>query len=161
MALERVKRTRKGEFLVRLTTSERAALRGLPATLRDLLRDGDAANDPALKRLFPPAYMDDPERSAEFAHMVGDDLMAQRLAAVDTLERTVDADRLSEDELTAWLAAINDLRLVLGVRLEVTEESTPADFEGDEERLRSYATYAFLSWLEDDVVSALAGGGLR
>jgi hypothetical protein len=157
VALERVRRTRKGDFLVRLTTSEREAIRGVPGMLRDLLRDGDLATDPVLQRLFPRAYVDDPERSAEFAHMVHDDLLAQRMAAVDTMERTIEADRLSEDEVAAWLATINDVRLMLGVRLEVTEASTPLDFE-DDDRARSYAMYAFLSWLEEDVVSALAGG---
>ncbi len=157
MALERVKRTRNGTFLVRLTTSERETIRVVPGMLRDLLRGGDPA-DPALQRLFPPAYADDPERSEEFAHMVHDDLLAQRMAAVDTMERTIDADRLSEDEVAAWLAAINDVRLMLGVRLDVTEASTPLDFEGDDERAASYAVYAFLSWLEEDVVSALTPG---
>jgi hypothetical protein len=156
VALERVRRTRKGEFLVRLTTSEREAIRGVPAMLRELLQDADPATDPALQRLFPSAYLDDPERSAEFAHMVHDDLLAQRMAAVDTMEHTIEADRLSEDEVTAWLATINDVRLMLGVRLEVTESSTPLDFE-DDDRAASYAVYAFLSWLEEDVVSALAG----
>jgi hypothetical protein len=157
VALERVRRTRKGEFLVRLTVSEREAIRGVPGTLRELLLDADPATDPALKRLFPSAYMDDPERSMEFDHMVHDDLLTQRMAAVDTMERTIEADRLSEDEVTAWLATINDVRLMLGVRLEVTESSTPLDFEGDDDRAGSYAVYAFLSWLEEDVVSALAG----
>jgi hypothetical protein len=156
VALERVRRTRKGEFLVRLTTSEREAIRGVPAMLRELLQDADPATDPALQRLFPSAYPDDPERSLEFEHMVRDDLLAQRIAAVDTMERTIEADRLSEDEVTAWLATINDVRLMLGVRLEVTESSTPLDFE-DDDRAASYAVYAFLSWLEEDVVSALAG----
>jgi hypothetical protein len=157
MALERVRRTRKGEFLVRLTVSEREAIRGVPGMLRTLLQEADPATDPALQRLFPSAYLDDPERSMEFAHMVHDDLLAQRIAAVDTMERTIEADRLSEDEVTAWLATINDVRLMLGVRLEVTESSTPLDFEDDDDRAASYAVYAFLSWLEEDVVSALAG----
>ena len=157
MALERVKRTRGGGFLVRLTTSEREAIRGVPGMLRDLLRGEDPA-DPALQRLFPPAFVDDPERSAEFAHMVHDDLLAQRMAAVDTMERTIDADRLSEDEVAAWLAAINDVRLMLGVRLDVNEASTPLDFEDDDERAASYAVYAFLSWLEEDIVAALMPG---
>jgi hypothetical protein len=156
VALERVRRTRKGEFLVRLTTSEREAIRGVPGMLRELLQDADPATDPALQRLFPSAYLDDPERSLEFAHMVHDDLLTQRIAAVDTMERTIEADRLSEDEVTAWLATINDVRLMLGVRLEVTESSTPLDFE-DDDRAASYAVYVFLSWLEEDVVSALAG----
>lgn len=155
-----MRRTRKGEFLVRLTVSEREAIRGVPGMLRTLLQDADPAADPALQRLFPSAYIDDPERSAEFAQMVHDDLLAQRIAALDTMERTIEADRLSEDEVTAWLATINDVRLMLGVRLEVTESSTPLDFE-DVDRAASYAVYAFLSWLEEDVVSALGRQALR
>jgi hypothetical protein len=40
----------------------------------------------------------------------------------------------------AWLAALNDVRLVLGVRLAVTEEATPADIRRrsrDRGRLRA------------------------
>jgi hypothetical protein len=74
------------------------------------------------------------------------------------MERTLRADRLTEDELVAWLAAMNDLRLVLGVRLAVTEESTPSDFDGDPEAERAYGLYAYLSYLEEDVVRALSSG---
>ncbi len=84
--------------------------------------------------------------------------MGQRLAAIDTLERTVRSDRLSEEELTAWLASVNDLRLVLGVRLAVTEESTPEEFQADPETERAYALYAYLSYLEEEMVDALASG---
>jgi hypothetical protein len=74
------------------------------------------------------------------------------------MSRTLDERTLTEDELLAWLAVINDLRLVLGVRLAVSEESVPSDFEGDEEASASYALYAYLSYLEEEVVDALAGG---
>ena len=131
-------------------------MRDVPSMLRALLTQADAA-DPALQRLFPPAYVDDPGGAAEFERMVRGDLVAQRLAALDTMERTIEADRLSEDEIVAWMAAINDLRLVLGVRLGVTEQSGAEDFEGDQERTRTYAVYAYLSWLEDDVVRAVSG----
>ena len=42
-----------------------------------------------------------------------DDLAASHLQAIQALERTVDADRLDEDGIAGWLAAINDIRLVL------------------------------------------------
>ncbi len=151
----RIARTRRGDFSLRLSARERDVLRGLPDELRALLLHGDAA-DRALARLFPSADLDDPEHAAEFDSMVRDDLLQQRLASLDTLERTLDADRVSEDELVAWLAAVNDLRLVLGARLDVTEEHTAADFEGDELRETAYALYAFLSYLEEEVVEALS-----
>lgn len=150
----RVKRTRKGDFLLRLTANERDVLRTLPEQLRGIL-SGSPADDPGLRRLFPPAYMDDAARNEEYDRLVRDDLLAGRLASVETLERTVDAARLGREELEAWLAAINDLRLVLGSRLGVTEETTGAEFERDDPRAATFALYVFLSVLEEDVVGAL------
>ncbi|HEX9124187.1 MAG TPA: DUF2017 family protein [Actinomycetota bacterium] len=153
----RVKRTRKGDYLLRLTANERDVLRTLPGQLREMLTSGGASEDPGVQRLSPPAYLDDAASSEEFDRLVRDDLVAQRMSAVDEMERTVDAERVNEDELTAWLGSINDLRLVLGTRLGVTEEMTPADLARDDPRAASFALYAFLSVLEEDVVAALAG----
>jgi len=152
----RVKRSRLGGYVVRLPTAEREVLGSLPPMLRSMLLEPDQ-EDPALRRLFPSAFLDDERASAEFDSVVRDDLLGQRLAAIETLERTVDSDRLSEEELSAWLSSVNDLRLVLGVRLAVTEESTPEEFEGDPETERAYALYSYLSYLEEEMVEALAG----
>jgi len=154
--LERIRRTRSGEYSVRLPREERELLRGLPGQLRALLTLGDATGDPALRRLFPPAYEGEPERAEEFDRMVRGDLLEQRLSAIDTMERTIDADRLSEDELTAWLSSINDLRLVLGTRLHVSEETTARDIAPGEENARAFALYGYLSYLEEEVVAALS-----
>ena len=161
MAFDRVKRTRRGDFVVKIPPTERELLRTLPELLRTLLTDGDAAADPALRRLFPPPTLDDQEINTEFERLMREDLLAERLGSLETMERTLEADRLSEDELVAWLAAINDLRLVIGVRLDVTEETTVADFASladDDPRVGMYATYSYLTFLEDHVVTALAGG---
>ena len=50
-----------------------------------------------------------------------------------------DADRLTEEQLLSWLGVLNDLRLVLGTRLEITEESSEADFAADDPRASSFA----------------------
>ena len=158
MAFGRVKRTRKG-FALRIPQAERDVLRALPGQLRGLLTEGDATKDPIVRRLFPSAYPDEPERAAEFDAMVRDDLVAQRMQAIDVMERTIDADRLSEDELVAWLSAINDLRLVLGTRLDVTEEMTELEVgvPPEDPRAQMFALYAYLSYLEEDMVGALSG----
>ena len=156
MPARRVKRSRIGGYVVRLPSAEREVLGSLPQMLRSLLSEGNH-EDPALRRLFPSAFLDDEEAAEEFDSVVRDDLMGQRLAAIQTLERTVDSDRLTEEELSAWLAAVNDLRLVLGVRLAVTEESTPEEFRADPETERAYALYAYLSHFEEEMVEALAG----
>jgi hypothetical protein len=153
---ERVKRTRQGDFSVRLTGAERELLADLRDRLRDLLTAGDEASDPALKRLFPPATMDDERANERFREVVHDDLLERRLANLDVLEQTASADRVTEEELLAWLAAINDFRLVLGVRLNVTEETTGAEYRDDEERAGMFVAYRFLTLLEEQVVAALS-----
>lgn len=150
-----VQRSRTGGFVVRIPPAERDQIGALPQMLRQLLSSGDA-EDPALRRLFPKAFPDDDKASAEFDSIVRDDLLGQRMDAIETMERTLRATRLSEDELVAWLAALNDLRLVLGVRLAVTEEATAEDFTGDPEAERAFALYRYLSYLEEDVVEALS-----
>lgn len=155
----RIKRSRRGGYLVRLPAAERELLRTVPRQLRTLLTEGDPAADPALRRLFPPASLEDERLRAEFERLTRDELLAGRLAAAETMERTADAERLTEEELLAWLSAINDVRLVLGTRLDVTEETTFEDFAAlpeDDERVRMYAVYAYLTFLEDQLVEALS-----
>ena len=154
MALRRIKRTRRG-FELRLPAAERDVLRTLPSQLRTLLDAGER-EDPAMRRLFPAAHLDDAAAAEEFDGFVRDDLTEQRRRSIDEMTRTLDAPTLTEDELLAWLGVVNDLRLVLGVRLAVTEETTPGDFEGDDEAAATYALYAYLSYLEEEVVDALS-----
>jgi hypothetical protein len=148
----RIRRTRKGRFELRLPTEEREVLRTLPGQLRDLL----ATDDPSLIRLRPPAHPEDPDADAEYRALVGDDLTAARLRALDVMERTVDARELDEEELAAWLGGLNDLRLVLGTRLEVTEDTDIFGVRPDDPEARQYALYAYLGWLEEQAVEALA-----
>jgi len=136
--------------------AERDVLRTLPGQLRELLTGTDVAAEPDLRRLFPPAYPDDPEKAAEYDGMVRDDLMAGRLSAIEVMERTIDSDKLSEDELLAWLSAINDLRLVLGTRLDVPEDLSELDVRPGDLRAEGLALYAYLSIFEEDAVAALS-----
>src|SRR5437660_11323002 len=118
---KRVKRLRSGRFSVRLPEDERELLRRLPGQLRELL----GTDDPSLRRLFPPAYLDDPERDAEYQRLMREDLLARHADALGRLEATADATRLAEDELLAWMRALNSLRLVLGTRPGVSEDLHP------------------------------------
>jgi Domain of unknown function (DUF2017) len=153
-----VRRTRNGTFELRLDARERDVLRELPGELRGLLEHEDASSDAAMARLYPPAYVDDPIRNLEYERLAGDDLTAGRLAALDRMEGTIDADRLSEDDVLSWLGVCNDLRLVLGTRLDITEESTEADFPPDDGRSSAFALYSYLTWLVDAIVRALSTG---
>jgi hypothetical protein len=136
-----------------MSGDERALLRSLVGQLRELLTAG---GDPSLRRLFPPAYGDDLTRNAEYQAMVGDELLARRLGALDVVETTIESTRLTEEELTAWMAAVNDLRLVLGTRLDVSEDDEPVDPSDPEAPL--HGAYHWLGWLLSEVVDALAAG---
>ena len=152
MARGMVERTRSGDYVLRLTSEERELLRGLPGQLRELL----GTEDPALRRLSPPAHPDDPQQEAEYRELVGEDLEAQRRQALDVMESTIDARRLDEEQITAWLSAINDLRLVLGTRLDVTEELYDEGIPEKDPRAPGFAVYFYLGWLEEQIVAALA-----
>ncbi len=151
----RVKRLRGGGFALRISSGEREVLRSVPGQLRELWTALDPASDPDLRRLFPPGYLDDPERSAEYDVLVRDDLLAGRLAAADVMEKTIDAHRLSEEELGSWMTAINDLRLVLGTRLDVSEDLDELDVGPGDPRAPMVALYAYLSLVEEEIVGAL------
>jgi hypothetical protein len=151
----RVKRTRRGDYELRLPDGERDLLRSLPGQLRQAM----PTDDSGVGRLFPPAYTNDPERDAEYQRMVHDDLMAEHLQALQVMEETIDARRLSGEQLTSWLGALNDLRLVLGTRLNVTEETYQDEMDPEAPETPAYALFVYLGWLEEQIVEALASGG--
>jgi hypothetical protein len=149
-----VRRNRDGTFDVRLPDEERQVLADVLPQLRAALQ-GDASADPAFKRLFPVAYAQDAEHESEYRELVGDELLTKRLANVDTVLATITADRVAEDELFAWMGAINDLRLVLGARLDVSEE-TDLEVGPQHPDAAAYALYAYLGWLLELLVDAVA-----
>lgn len=143
-----------GRFRVDLQPWERDLLRTLPGQVRELL----GTDDPALERLFPPAYLkpDDAERAEEYRRLMRDDLLASHRGALEALEATADETSLDEAQLVAWLGALNDLRLVLGTRLDVSEDMGEEPFPPDDPRAESFALYRYLSYLQETVVAALS-----
>jgi len=141
-----------GRYGVELSEDERGVLASLPGQLREALDAGE----PTLYRLFPPAHADDDTANEEYATLVGPGLVDGKLRALAELERTARATSLDEEELGAWLGALESLRLALGTQLDVTDEGSSLDLDDpDAPRL---ALYQWLSWLQDEVVSALSEG---
>jgi Domain of unknown function (DUF2017) len=144
--------TRRSELDARLTRGAQVPF--LPAGLRELLAAAPA--DPSLRRLFPPAFEDDADE-AEYRRLTRADLVEGRRQALRVLQDTVDNDRLSPDEAQAWLTALNDLRLVLGTRLDVSEETLLSGLDPREPRARELALYAYLPALQEELVAEIAG----
>jgi hypothetical protein len=126
---------------------------------RALLAAETPSSDPSLQRLFPPARIDDPIEELEYERKVGDSLLAAKLEQLTILERCVGSRVLSEEDVLACMRAVNDLRLVLGTRLDVREESDPSEFAGDPERRSTFELYAYLSWLLESLIDAMSGSG--
>jgi hypothetical protein len=148
-----IERRADGDYRLRISREERVLLRMLHAELASLLDDPDDAD---LRRLFPPGH-EDPEREAEYRGLVHEQLLDGRARALDTLGRTLDRDRLTADEADAWLRVLNDLRLVLGTRLDVTEETMLVEPDPNDPDAHQLAVYAYLSWLQEHLVAALSG----
>ncbi|MBN2623491.1 MAG: DUF2017 family protein, partial [Acidimicrobiales bacterium] len=119
----RIKRPGRGRYQVKLRPNERVLMADLVGQLREQLLA--STDDPSVRRLFPPAYPDDPERDAGYQVLTRDELLEQRLAALDTVEQSLDGSDLDEAGLTAWMTTLNSLRLVLGTRLDVDEDLPP------------------------------------
>ena len=148
-------RRRGGRFAVSLSDQERTLLTEVCRQSRELLEAEDPSSDPAVARLFPPAYQDDPLQNLEFEQAVGEAPRNGKLAAIATVERTARAAELSEDELLAWMGVVNDARLVLGTRIEITEQATERDFPPDHPHHETFGIYVYLTWLEDRMIRAL------
>jgi hypothetical protein len=148
----RIRRTRKG-IEVSLPNEERELLGELVEQLRDLLL---ADEDATLRRLYPTAHADDPKREEEYRSLVHDSLVQGRLGALDTFEATLRDKVLTEEQLGCWMGAVNDLRLVLGTRLDVSEEEHAID--PDEPDAAARFVYHYLGWLLEEIVTVMAGG---
>jgi hypothetical protein len=149
----RIEPTGDGGYVLRLPEEERALLRFLPDELRSLIEE--IPGDPALRRLFPPAY-DDAVDQAAYRELMGNELAEGRDRALQVLAETATAERLNAEQAQAWLTALNDLRLVLGTRLDVTDESLLEDLAENDPRAPELALYAYLSWLQEQLVEALS-----
>jgi hypothetical protein len=168
------KRNRSSQDLdVVLEAGEAAVLTRLCEELTTLLDregggDGDSERpDPVLERLFPRAYLDPTEEGseAEWQRFVHDDLVDGRRQALETVERTLAGAlmrrgrlelTLDEEQAQAWLAVINDARLALGTRLEVTEDMDLSRLDPDDPDTAPYAVYWWLGVLEERMIDVLA-----
>jgi len=114
--------------------------------------------DPVLARLFPAAYADEKE-ALEFRRYTEPSLRDGKRADAEVVLRTAVPGkiRLDAEQAKAWLRALNDVRLALGTRLDVTEEvhEQIERMSEDDERYAAFVTYDWLTYLQDSLVRAL------
>jgi hypothetical protein len=145
-----IRRTGDGTYAVDLDPEVRRLLGSFVDQLRELL----STDSELLVRLFPPPYGDDRERNEGYAVLAGAELIELRLAALDVVSEHLDATELDEGQLMAWMRSINDIRLVMGTMLGITEDGETPDL--DEEGTAAYGVYEFFGALLETIVAALA-----
>lgn len=147
-----IRPTRSGAYRVQVLGWQQSLLTNLVDQLRDLLLDGSS---PLLRRLFPTAYPSDAEADAAYADLVGDQLLAAKLDALDTVEATIGGGEFTEEQLIGWMQAVNSLRLVLGTRLDVSEDLDPGDVAADDPDKALWVSYELLTQMLAIIVDAL------
>lgn len=177
-------RRKHGAVEVRLTADEAYVLHVLAGQVATLLAPEDATptsddplevlvetstepvaapDDPALHRLLPDAY-GDAGAAGEFRRLMESDLRRQKLHALDELSRAIEDPAeagvdvaLTPDDTETWLQALNDIRLVLGSRLEVTEELDEQieALDPDDPRLPQLLAYGWLGYLQESLLHAI------
>lgn len=110
------------------------------------------AGDPVLSRLFPDAFPDDEQSSADFRRFTEQNLRQLRTNRIAELRALLDTSdiRLTVDQGHAVLQVLTDLRLVLGVRLGIRDESPRPPSQGV-----ALDVYDWLTWLQESLVQAL------
>jgi len=147
----RIQRSGDGRYAIHLAAEERELVVSLVQQLRDVLLV--STDEPTVRRLFPTAYNEDDDRDQEYQQLVRDELLERRLHALETIESTASADEVDESTLTGWLTALNDLRLVLGTRLDVSEDDLEVDPSDPD--APAFAVYHYLGMLVSEAVDAL------
>jgi hypothetical protein len=160
---------RRGEaIVVTLDVNEVELLRAIPGEVRAALETPASKDDPVYNRLFPSAYLDPTEESAEqeWQELVHPELLQSRLAALDLVAATLDRAvtqrgraevELAPEEVEAWLGVVNDARLALGTRLGVTEDAESEAIDQSDPTAPAHALYGWLTWFENDLVETLLG----
>ena len=177
--------TRHGEelFVAQFSDSEKEVLINLSQQIIELLaervdnsdQDPLAAmvgitthdsppDDEVLLRLLPNAYADGVDAS-EFRRYTESVLRSKKQAHAMSIRTMLMSSEdgsieLNHDLANAWLGGINDIRLALGVRLNV-EKNTHEELEllaPDDPMRGVYGVYSWLGWLQGNLLQVLMDG---
>jgi hypothetical protein len=154
---------RGGGVVARLDQAEAHIVALLLDQLEQLLEADadDVGGDPVLVRLLPDGHRGDPELAADYRELTEASLRSGKADDLATVRATLPDGggevRLDADQAAAWLRSTNDLRLALGTRLDISEDTEPPEeITGDEDQ--QLAVYYWLTALQGSLVDALVAG---
>lgn len=151
---------RGGDVVARLDPAE-AGVVGLLLDQLEQLLDADADDvrgDAVMARLLPDGHRGDPELATDYRELTESSLRSGKADDLATVRASLPAAggevRLDSDQAAAWLRSTNDLRLALGTRLDITDDTEPPEeITGDEDQ--QLAVYYWLTALQGSLVDAL------
>lgn len=164
--------------VIELSRDEAVVLRSMADLLLELVeppetKDGlsalvgigenaDPPEDPVLARLFPDAYTEpgDTEAASDFRRYTEDSLReGKRAGAESILAATPESGgrvELGEEQALTWLKSLNDVRIALGTRLGVDEETLHVDHgDGEDPDTAALHIYDWLTGLQESLVQAM------
>lgn len=126
--------------------------------------DASTPTDAAVLRMLPIAS-DDPEVADEFRKFTELGLREQKMTALTQAAMDVQTGRvlLTDEKARAWASALNDVRLTLGARLDLTTDEDSARLEelySSPETVDSVEAYMgllynFTTWLQETLMVAM------
>jgi hypothetical protein len=156
-------RRRRDGIHLTLSPAERRLLESLTEQLIEILGDG-LQRDPLAMRLFPAAYPDDPEASAEFRRYTVDDLQAQKAENARVVHEWLTQQTpgpLGREAEQAWLRCLTDLRLTVAERLGITDhdpDDLRSDPDGESATVGLRDVYDWLGYVQEHLVLTLQSG---
>lgn len=154
---------RGGDVVARLEPAE-AGIVGLLLDQLEQLLDADAddvGGDPVIARLLPDGHRGDAELATDYRELTEASLRSGKADDLAMVRATLPDGggevRLDPDQAAAWLRSTNDLRLALGTRLDISEDTEPPEEMAGEED-QQLAVYYWLTALQGSLVDALVAG---
>lgn len=151
---------KRGKISVAFEAEEIELLKRLITEYVDLLRSEDPDDD-VLKRLYPDASKDDPVVTNQYREITGDELKRHKHATAERAlaslpEQGTWRGVLTEEDWSAWLVLLTDLRLTLGTRMGVTEETMEMELDPSDPEQWPLAVLHYLGALQDSLVRAVS-----
>ncbi len=126
------------------------------------------SDDPAVARLLPDGYRDDPEAAAQFRRFTERTLREGKAAhargVLDALATATGATvDIADDAVPSWLGFLNDARLAVGTRLGIRDDDTTrdefAEMGPEDPRFAMAQVYDWLTYLQDSLLQQVMPSG--
>jgi len=171
-------RTATGRIVLRADKVERGLLSSVARQVIDLVKpeempedadplaaalgwtEGDVgpSDDPAVARLLPNAYADEAE-SADFRRFTERDLRQTKVQHATTVLEEIErsGEKITVGSPESWLGTLNDARLAIGTRIQISEDNHEelAGLAEDDPRAGLFHVYDWLTFLQESLVRCL------